>query len=89
MGFVHAAHAPQEMEKEAPMSKVPEKWHDAVMEFSLDIAKDNENFPKKVLSLFDKHFGCRRSIFFTHGMSPFVGVSPRRVGAMNNYIRSL
>lgn len=68
------------------MSKVPEKWHDAVMEFSLDIAKDNENFPKKVLSLFDKHFGCRRSIFFTHGMSPFVGVSPRRVGAMNNYI---
>lgn len=68
------------------MSKVPEKWHDAVMEFSLGLAKDNENFPKKVLSLFDKHFGYRRSIFFTHGMPPFSGVSPRRMGAMNNYI---
>ena len=33
------------------------------MHFALDLAKDSENFPKKVLALFDKHFGFRRSIF--------------------------
>ena len=34
------------------------------MAFSLDLARDSDNFPKKVLALFDKHFGFRRSIFF-------------------------
>ena len=45
------------------MHQIPEKWHAAAMAFSLDLAKDNEILPKKVLSLFDKHFGFRRSIF--------------------------
>ncbi|MFR4757384.1 MAG: hypothetical protein ACLT9P_04145 [Evtepia gabavorous] len=38
----------------------------------LDLARDSDNFPKKVLALFDKHFGFRRSIFFPylfHGLS--------------------
>lgn len=68
------------------MHRVPERWTDAVIEFSLGLTKDTENFPKKVLALFDKCFGYQRSIFFTHGLSPFTGTPPRRVGAMNNYI---
>ena len=36
------------------------------MHFALDLAKDGENFPQKVLALFDKHFGFRRSIFFPY-----------------------
>ena len=43
------------------------------MHFALDLAKDSENFPKKVLALFDKHFGFRRSIFFPYQYPAFLG----------------
>ena len=66
------------------MRKIPDKGQGSVLEFSLDLARDSENLPKKVLSLFDQHFGYRRSIFFTHGI-PSPGAS-RRKGAMNSYI---
>ena len=40
--------------KEVPaISRIPEPWHDAAMAFSLDLARDSDNFPKKVLALFD------------------------------------
>ena len=68
------------------MSKIPEKWHDAAMALSLEIARDSDNFPKKVLSLFDKHFGFRRSIFFPYNYSSFPGVPSRRVSTLSNYI---
>lgn len=68
------------------MSKIPEKWHDAAMALSLEIARDSDNFPKKVLSLFDKHFGFRRSIFFPYHFSSFPGVPSRRVSTLSNYI---
>lgn len=68
------------------MSKIPEKWHDEVMEFVLDLTQDCENFPKKVLSLFDKHFGYRRSIFFPFNESSLSTDSPRRGSALSNYI---
>lgn len=68
------------------MSRIPEKWHDAVMGFSLDIARDSENFPKKVLGLFQKHFGVKRSIFFPYQYPVFPGDQGRRVSALSNYI---
>ena len=68
------------------MSKIPEKWHDAAMNFSLDIARDNENFPKKVLALFDKHFGFHRSIFFPYNYSAFPVPTARRTSTLSNYI---
>ena len=68
------------------MSMIPEKWTDAALRFSLDIARDSENFPKKVLSLFDKYFGFRRSIFFPFTYSAFPGTQQRRVSTLSNYI---
>lgn len=68
------------------MGKIPEKWHDAAMGFSLDIARDSENFPKKVLALFDKHFGFRRSIFFPYHYPAFPAAQGRRVNNLSNYI---
>lgn len=60
--------------KEVPaISRIPEPWHDAAMAFSLDLARDSDNFPKKVLALFDKHFGFRRSIFFPYHYTAFPG----------------
>ena len=57
-----------------------------MLRFSLDLAKDSENFPKKVLTLFDKHFGFRRGIFFPYYYSAFPGSSPRRGSSLSNYI---
>lgn len=68
------------------MSRIPEKWHEAAMSFSLDISKDSENFPKKVLALFDKYFGFRRSIFFPYPYSEFPGSQARRMNTLSNYI---
>ena len=57
------------------MRRIPEKFFDAALGFSLELARDSENFPKKVLSLFDKYFTFRRSIFFPCGsaLSPEIG----------------
>ncbi len=49
------------------MPKIPQKWQKAALVFALDIAQEREHFPKKVLSLLDKHFGFSRSIFFPYG----------------------
>lgn len=56
------------------------------MNFSLDLARDSENFPKKVLALFDKHFGFRRSIFFPYHYPVFPGSQARRGNSLSNYI---
>lgn len=56
------------------------------MAFSLDLARDSDNFPKKVLALFDKHFGFRRSIFFPYHYTAFPGGQARRVNTLSNYI---
>ena len=56
------------------------------MNFSLDLARDSENFPKKVLALFDKHFGFRRSIFFPSHSPAFPGSQTRRGNSLSNYI---
>ena len=56
------------------------------MHFALDLAKDSENFPKKVLALFDKHFGFRRSIFFPYQYPAFLGGAARRGNTLSNYI---
>lgn len=75
------------------MSRIPEKWHDAVMGFSLDIARDSENFPKKVLGLFQKHFGVKRSIFFPYQYPGFpwgpgpAGQCPEQLHYLWNPIR--
>ncbi|MEG1999798.1 MAG: helix-turn-helix transcriptional regulator [Evtepia sp.] len=68
------------------MSSIPERWHDDAMAFALDIAQKNDNFPKKVLSLFDKHFGYRRSIFFPYNYSTLSASSPKRSNSLSNYI---
>ena len=68
------------------MQKIPEQWREAAMGFALDISRDNENFPKKVLSLFDKYFGIRRSIFFPGAGHTFPGSTHRRKGAASSYI---
>ena len=67
------------------MPNLPEAWEAPVLRFSLDLAKDSENFPKKVLALFDKHFGFRRGIFFPY-YSAFPGSFPRRGSSLSNYI---
>lgn len=56
------------------------------MHFALDLAKDSEIFPKKVLALFDKHFGFRRSIFFPYQYPAFLGGAARRGNTLSNYI---
>lgn len=68
------------------MPNLPEAWEAPVLRFSLDLAKDSENFPKKVLALFDKHFGFRRGIFFPYYYSAFPGSFPRRGSSLSNYI---
>ena len=68
------------------MPNLPEAWEAPVLRFSLDLAKDSENFPKKVLTLFDKHFGFRRGIFFPYYYSAFPGSFPRRGSSLSNYI---
>jgi DNA-binding CsgD family transcriptional regulator len=68
------------------MGKIPEKWRESVISFALDLAKESENFPKKVLALFDKHFGFRQSLFFPFGNGIFSEASPRLGNSMNNYI---
>ena len=57
------------------------------MQFCLDIAKDSENFPKRVLALLDKHFGFRRSVFFPFP-APILpnGQTGAKSSALNNYI---
>ena len=70
----------------AVISKIPDAWHDAAMSFSLDLARDSENFPKKVLALFDKHFGFRRSIFFPCHDPAFPASQGRRGNSLSNYI---
>lgn len=68
------------------MSAIPEKWHDAVMAFALDIAQETQNFPKQVLSLLDKHFGYNCSIFFPYNYSTLSASSPKRSNSLSNYI---
>ena len=68
------------------MNKFPEGWQEAALAFSLDIARESDNFPKRVLSSFDKHFGFRRSIFFCCHYPVFPGGQERRVSALSNYI---
>lgn len=68
------------------MPNLPEAWEAPVLRFSLDLAKDSENFPKKVLALFDKHFGFRHGIFFPYYYSAFPGSFPRRGSSLSNYI---
>ena len=64
-----------------------DKWHEPMMQFCLDVAKDSENFPKRVLALLDRHFGFHRSIFFPF---PDPALSNARTGqksgAPSNYI---
>ena len=67
------------------MEQLPARWHDAVLAFSLDLARDSENFPKRVLALFDKHFDCRQSIFFPCSSLTAAG-HPRRAPALSTYI---
>ena len=67
------------------MEQLPAQWHDAVLAFSLDLARDSENFPKRVLALFDKHFGCRQSIFFPYS-SVTAGGAARRTPGLSSYI---
>lgn len=43
-------------------------------------------FSQKVLALFDKHFGFRRSIFFPYHYTAFPGGQARRVNTLSNYI---
>lgn len=68
------------------MRRIPEKFFDAALGFSLELARDSENFPKKVLSLFDKYFSFSRSIFFPCGSALFPGGQPRRTGTLSNYV---
>ena len=67
------------------MKQLPARWNDAVLAFSMDLARDSENFPKRVLALFDKHFGCRQSIFFPCG-SVTSGGGVRRSPGLSSYI---
>ena len=60
------------------MPKLPEQYFDATLGFSLELARDSENFPKKALSLLDKHFGFRRSIFFPCSRAIFAGGQTHR-----------
>ena len=67
------------------MEQIPLRWRDAALAFSLDLARDSENFPKRVLALFDKHFGCRQSIFFPYS-SVTSGGPARRTPGLSSYI---
>lgn len=84
--FISSKKYLRQKKKEHPMHQIPEKWHAAAMAFSLDLAKDNEILPKKVLSLFDKHFGFRRSIFLPASFPALPGSTPRRLWSLNSYI---
>lgn len=69
------------------MENLTEKWHRPLMQFCLDAAKDSENFPKRVLALLDKHFGFRRSIFFSFPDAVFPNAHlSQKISVLNNYI---
>lgn len=68
------------------MNKLPEKWYKPVLEFSLDLAKETENFPKRALSLFHKYFGFAQSIFLPFGLPIFSGKARRRAWGQYSYI---
>lgn len=68
------------------MSHIPEKKTGPVLDFALELAKDSENFPKKLLSLLDRYFGYSRSIFFPSNYTNFLGAYAQRVSVLNNYI---
>lgn len=69
------------------MEHSTDKWHESITQFCLDVAKDSENFPKRVLTLLDKHFGFHRSIFFPFPDSAIPAPQPeQRGGAPGNYI---
>ena len=67
------------------MEQIPLRWRDAALAFSLDLARDSENFPKRVLALFDKHFSCRQSVFFPYG-SVTSGSPARRPAGLSSYV---
>ena len=67
------------------MEQLPPRWHEAVLAFSLDLARDSENFPKRVLALFDKHFACRPSVFFPY-ISLTSGGPARRAPGPSSYL---
>ena len=67
------------------MEQLPVRWHEAVLAFSLDLARDSENFPKRVLALFDKHFACRHSVFFPY-ISLTSGGPARRTPGPSSYL---
>lgn len=68
------------------MEQLPARWHDAVLAFSLDLARDSDNFPKRVLALFDKHFGCRQSIFFPYSSVTANQGPARRTPGLSSYL---
>ena len=68
------------------MNRIPDKWQKTVLAFSLDLARDSENFPKKALALLDKHFGFHQSIFLPFGLPIFSGKAVRRVWSQYSYI---
>ena len=68
------------------MEQIPLRWHDAVLAFSLDLARDSDNFPKRVLALFDKHFGCRQSIFFPYSSVTANQGPARRTPGLSSYL---
>lgn len=68
------------------MGRVPQQWVEPALAFALDISREGENFPKKVLAMLDKHFGFRRSIFFPHSCSQLGQYGSKRSVALSNYI---
>jgi DNA-binding CsgD family transcriptional regulator len=67
------------------MAEIPEKRRGAALAFALDLAQEGENFPKKALSLLDRHFGFRRSVFFPHGAGGG-STAARRGALLSNYV---
>lgn len=68
------------------MYEVAEGWREAALAFALELAGEGENFPKRVLTLLDRHFGMRRSIFFQHEYAELGQPGARRGGRPGSYI---
>lgn len=68
------------------MHKIPQKLQSAALAFALDVAQEGENFPKKALTLLDKHFGFRRSIFFPRHHGSLGSFGGKQSHMLSNYI---
>ncbi len=61
-------------------------WGDHLLDFFLDISKENGNFPKHVLRMISQHFGYNRMLFFLYAYADIDIEKRSRRDALSNFV---